>query len=345
MMAETDDPSTSYCNINNGIIDVREVIFGENNIKGVLYIPNKVPAPAIIFCNGKDTSIVEYRYYDYDKWPERRYINPEAICKEGYIVLMVEFRGYDASNGFFTLENAVQDVSDAINFLEERDDVIKDDIGIVGFSLGGSIAMIASAEDDRIKTCIAISPPIDLYDTSINWINNQTNIPKNVKFGLVQSKEYLPLILTPNNPFLICLKPLKVLKAPESCPADLCMISFYIQNIPVLSCNTEGIAISRNPKVSPADLDHLFEGLEEYDVYKYIKAIYPRHVMIVSGTEDRLVSVDDVRMVQEKLLKDSYYKTDKQNIEFLYYDGDHCILDKKTADNIIKYLNDNLKNF
>lgn len=324
------------------IKDIKEVTFGDNKIKGVLYIPDKVPAPAIIFCNGKDTSIERYRYYDYDKWPERRYINPEIICKEGYVVLMIEFRGYDATDGFFTFEDAIEDVSDTIDFLEEEDDVIKDKIGIVGFSLGGSIAIRASAEDDRIKTCIAICPIINIYDTPINWMNNQQNLPENLKSVVTTGKEYLPLILSLNNPFLTCLKPLKFLRAPESCPADLCLISFYLRDNQIVSCSTEGVAISKNPKISPADLEYLFKDLKEYDVYSYIKEIYPRSVLIVSGTEDRLVSIEEVEMLRERLLTELKDVTDNKSIEFLYYDDDHCILDEKTADNIIEFLDENL---
>lgn len=337
------DKSSPSKELTNTIKNIKEVTFGNNKIKGVLYIPDKVPAPAIIFCNGKDTSIERYRYYDYDKWPERRYINPETICKEGYAVLMIEFRGYDATDGFFTFDTATEDISDAIDFWEEQDDVIKDKIGIVGFSLGGSIAIRAAAEDDRIKTCIAICPIINIYDTSINWMNNQQNLPENLNLVVNTGKEYLSLILSPNNPFLTCLKPFKFLRAPKACPADLCLISFYLHDNQIVSCSTEGVAISKNPKVSPAYLEYLFNDLEEYDVYSYIKEIYPRPVLIVSGTEDQIVSIDDVVMLQNKLLIELKDETDNKNIEFLYYDGDHCILDKETADDIIKFLNENLK--
>ncbi len=79
----------------------------------------------------------------------------------GYGVLAFDFRGYGQSSGergrVIPREQA-SDIRNAVTWLANRSDIDPARIGVVGSSLGGAIAIMAAAEDDRIKVCVAGCP-------------------------------------------------------------------------------------------------------------------------------------------------------------------------------------------
>ncbi|MEO3826362.1 alpha/beta fold hydrolase [Actinomadura sp. B10D3] len=83
-----------------------------------------------------------------------------ALADLGYTVLTFMFSGYGASGrrGEVDCEQQVRDARTAVSFLASQPGVDADRIGIVGSSLGGSIAILASAEDERIAACVAACP-------------------------------------------------------------------------------------------------------------------------------------------------------------------------------------------
>jgi fermentation-respiration switch protein FrsA (DUF1100 family) len=79
----------------------------------------------------------------------------------GYAVLSIDFRGYGQSGGERGRVMAREQVSDfknSVTYLSNRPDIDADRIGIIGSSLGGSIAIMATPEDPRIKFCVAGCP-------------------------------------------------------------------------------------------------------------------------------------------------------------------------------------------
>jgi len=118
---------------------VEKVKFGEQKIVGDLFIPqNTNKKLAIIVAMGVKTS---------DKDRQTLLGFCESLARLGYIVLWPRLE---------TLEKDIvefeepQTFVDAFSFLEERDDVDKDKISFVGFSVGSSLALVA-AEDKRIN--------------------------------------------------------------------------------------------------------------------------------------------------------------------------------------------------
>ena len=76
----------------------------------------------------------------------------------GYVVLRFDFRGCGASDGergrVICMEE-VDDVRAAVGFLQAQAGVDKEQIGLIGASLGGSVALQAAATDTRIRVCAA----------------------------------------------------------------------------------------------------------------------------------------------------------------------------------------------
>ncbi len=79
----------------------------------------------------------------------------------GYGVLELDFRGYGESGGergHVIPREQIADIAGAVGWLAQRPDVDPERIAVVGSSLGGSIAIMAAADDKRIKVCVAGCP-------------------------------------------------------------------------------------------------------------------------------------------------------------------------------------------
>jgi hypothetical protein len=98
------------------------------------------------------------------------------IASLGYAVLSFDFRGYGVSEGVrgrVIPREQVSDFRNSVSYLAQRPEIDPERIGIIGSSLGGSIAIMAAAQDPRIKICVAGCPIANgdttlrmLYDTS-----------------------------------------------------------------------------------------------------------------------------------------------------------------------------------
>lgn len=84
----------------------------------------------------------------------------EVLARHGYGVLLYDLRGHGESEGdvrAFGWED-VSDVEAALQFLSNRAEVDGERIGILGFSVGGQIALRATAKYEQIKAIIADDP-------------------------------------------------------------------------------------------------------------------------------------------------------------------------------------------
>lgn len=84
----------------------------------------------------------------------------DALARHGYGVFLYDLRGHGESGGevrAFGWQD-VGDVKTALEFLSTREEVDPNQIGILGFSIGGQIAIRATAEYEQIKAIIADDP-------------------------------------------------------------------------------------------------------------------------------------------------------------------------------------------
>lgn len=87
---------------------------------------------------------------------------PDRIRDAGITALAIDLRGHGASSGSAgDLAAMVQDVRAAAQWLATRQNVRPDAIGVVGASLGASLALLAAVELPQVRVIGLLSPSLD----------------------------------------------------------------------------------------------------------------------------------------------------------------------------------------
>lgn len=120
-------------------------------VKGILYLPGNLEenekVPAILLCHGfagvKELLLPNYA---------------EEFCKNGFITLTFDYRGFGESEGErgkLSPQAQVNDIRNAITFLQSLPGVEPGKLGLWGTSFGGANAITTAGVDKRIK-CLSI---------------------------------------------------------------------------------------------------------------------------------------------------------------------------------------------
>lgn len=153
-------PSIAHASENVKVLEQRIDGAGGITLDTSIYLPAKVPAPAILLAHG----------FTGDKNSVAAQAN--SLSKHGYVVLTWTARGFGKSTGEISMNaptGEVADVSKLIDYLSSRTEVIqqrKNDplVGIAGDSYGGAISLMTAGLDHRI----------DAVAANITW-NNLSN--------------------------------------------------------------------------------------------------------------------------------------------------------------------------
>jgi dipeptidyl aminopeptidase/acylaminoacyl peptidase len=119
-------------------------------LRGTLHVPYDGGArrPGIVTCHGFGGSSSGAGHPELGR----------ALERAGYVVLRFDFRGCGASDGergrVICLEE-VEDLRNAVTFLQAQEGVDPERIGVIGASLGGAVAVYGAATDQRLKLCAA----------------------------------------------------------------------------------------------------------------------------------------------------------------------------------------------
>jgi dipeptidyl aminopeptidase/acylaminoacyl peptidase len=99
-------------------------------------------APGLLLCAGRFRDINGLEFLS------------NALAGQGYIVLATTYRGMD----FFTDD---ADARAGLDYLTALPDVNPERLGIVGHSRGGMTALRTAAQDERVRSVVALAPPTD----------------------------------------------------------------------------------------------------------------------------------------------------------------------------------------
>lgn len=112
----------------------------------------------------------------------------EALAEHGIASLRISFRGFgksDGDTGASTIDAQVEDALAAAEFLRVQEGVDADRLGLLGFSLGGGVAVLAAAEHpDRLKALATWSSVGD-FDTDMKEELGQATFDRARAEGIV----------------------------------------------------------------------------------------------------------------------------------------------------------------
>ena len=132
-------------------------------IVGDLFLPNRPGKdfPGILMLHGSS------------RWGRKVAMSQllaRKLAEAGYVVLLIDCRGFGDSDdpphpAQLDAWDARHDISAGLSFLESNELVNRNDISLVGHSMGGSYAIRAGIEDKRIKKIVAIGPGRNFLET------------------------------------------------------------------------------------------------------------------------------------------------------------------------------------
>ncbi len=124
-------------------------------ISGQLCQPaGKAPYPTVCVCHGipahKPTS-------DKNGYP----LLAERICREGFAVLIFNFRGTGTSGGNLDILGWTRDLKAAIDYLCALSEVDGSHLSLLGFSGGAAVSIYVAAKDNRISGVAVCACPAE----------------------------------------------------------------------------------------------------------------------------------------------------------------------------------------
>lgn len=125
------------------------VRFGEYGLAGVFHSPDEKASACVITCHGLISSKDSEKYVGIG----RRFYG------EDLAVLRFDFRGCGESGGLFedtSLTGRIEDLKSALDFAQKQG---YESIGVMGSSLGGTVAILTAAKDKRVKALVTWATP------------------------------------------------------------------------------------------------------------------------------------------------------------------------------------------
>lgn len=180
----------------------RGVILEADNLKivGQLYLPGgQTSYPTVCVCHGIPARSADPSDRGYPLLAER-------ICREGFAVLIFNFRGAGASGGNLDIFGWTKDLRAAIDYLYTLPEIDKAHLVAFGFSGGAAVSIYVAARDRRITCVVACASPAEFgkvgepqsliaHFRSIGVIRDK-NFPQYIKewlngFKLVKAIKYV----------------------------------------------------------------------------------------------------------------------------------------------------------
>jgi alpha/beta superfamily hydrolase len=133
--------------------ETREITFTSDGLalEGVLHLPASSPSPAVAVCH-------PHPLYGGDMHNSVVVALCQAAAARGIAALRFDFRGVGRSEGSFA--DGVGERADAVAalaHLRQLPDVDGDRLGIVGYSFGAAVALLAA--DEGLRAVVAVSTP------------------------------------------------------------------------------------------------------------------------------------------------------------------------------------------
>jgi fermentation-respiration switch protein FrsA (DUF1100 family) len=124
-------------------------------IVGQLYLPgNRTQYPAVCICHGIPSGAPP------DPADGGYPLLAEKICREGFTVLIFNFRGTGDSGGNLDILGWTRDLQAAIDYLWNLD-IDKSHLSLIGFSAGAAVSVYIASRDERVSGVVACACPAE----------------------------------------------------------------------------------------------------------------------------------------------------------------------------------------
>lgn len=135
-------------------------------IAGIILEPSHSNGRTILICHG----------LAHDKYSGVRYV--QYLLREGYTLALIDFRNHGESQGTITTYGFYEkrDLMGAIQYL--RQSGFSGSIGILGASMGASIALMTAVDCDDVSALVLDSPFSSLQRISTEWACQVTRCPE-----------------------------------------------------------------------------------------------------------------------------------------------------------------------
>jgi len=125
------------------------------NLAGRLYLPaGEMPYPTVCVCHGIPAGAP---YPGDSGYP----LLAELICRQGFAVLIFNFRGTGDSGGNLDILGWASDLKVAIDYLCALPEVDRSRLSLLGFSGGAAVSVYVASQDKRVSSVVACACPAE----------------------------------------------------------------------------------------------------------------------------------------------------------------------------------------
>ena len=113
--------------------------------------------PTIIICHGLGASKSDFTEFS------------KEFAEKGYNVFLFDFRGHGESKGRRSSIGYLEqrDLLGAIDYVREREDVMKEKIGLYGFSMGAAVVILTAAKYKNVQAIVSDSSYTSLKEEGV----------------------------------------------------------------------------------------------------------------------------------------------------------------------------------
>ncbi len=155
------------------------------DIVGQLYLPDdQAPYPTVCVCHGIPAKNRDPGDGGYPLLAER-------ICREGFAVLIFNFRGTGASGGNLDILGWTRDLKAAIDYLWALPEVDRSYLSLLGFSAGAAVSVYVASQDKRISSIVTCACPAEL--TLVTQVDEPQSVIDHFRsIGAIRDDDFPP---------------------------------------------------------------------------------------------------------------------------------------------------------
>ena len=242
-----------------------------SRLEGDIFLPDDLRSgeqrPGIVLCHGF-TGLRELVLPDYAK----------VFAAAGYVALSFDYRGFGGSEGekwrLLPLEQ-VDDIRNAITFLQAQDEVDAERIGIWGTSFGGGHVPYTAGVDERVKVAVG---QVGFGDGE-RFINDVRSYGERQELSRILAEDRRQRVLTGAGQKL---DPLELsLRDPQS----RAFLPQALEAVPHMRCELSWETAEKTIEFKPIDV---------------VDQIAPRALLLIGAEKDSICPIDGYRKLYER---------------------------------------------